>query len=308
MKLKNNFFLILLSIVLGAFFIFSAYAKTVPSIQTFEFTISSQLHVPKLLAAWAARFFIGLEAALGLLMLVQTFGRKKWVLKLCLALMIIFSIHLIILWVTVGNEVDCGCMGSLMAMSPAASLLKNAGLIVGLLLLMRYYKQSEEKSLDFMALIVILGLIIAPYFIFPIQKSTRLVLSNLYTDPIQAPQIDLRRGKHIISFMSLTCGHCRDAAKKIHQINLNNPSIPFYFVFPKSTNDSLQQIVFKDFMKETGDINIPYTFIDNNRFVKLLNEAGETGVPSIFWVTDSILVRKVNGEEINQKEMEAWLR
>lgn len=308
MKQKNNFLLILLSILLGGFFLFSAYSKTEPSLQSFEFTLSSQLHFPKIIAAWAARFFVGLEAAIGLLMLVLIFGKNKWVLKIYLALLVAFSIHLIILWITLGNDVDCGCMGTMMPMSPAASLLKNIGLIIGGVVLFRFYKQPEKNNLDMVAVFTILALIVAPYFIYPINTSNKLLLSELYTEAEDAPTVDLMKGKHIVSFMSLTCGHCRDAAKKIHDIHEKNATIPFYFIFPKADNDSIQNLAFADFMSDTKDFNIPYTFIDYKKFVKILNAAGETGVPSIFWISDSVLVRKVNGDQINQKEMESWLK
>jgi len=308
MKTKNNFFAVLLSIILGCIFIFSAYSKTVPNLQSFEFTLTGQLHLPKMLAAIAARFFIGVEAAIGLLLLTSIFGKRKWVIKCCLALLVLFSIHLIILWATLGNDVDCGCMGTLIDMSPSVSLLKNAGLIIAVLLLLRYYKQDSEKTQDALALIVLFAFIIAPFFLFPIQKTLTLTLNELYMEASDAPKIDLKKGKHIISFMSLTCSHCRDAAKKIHEINKANPEIPFYFIFPRGESDSLQHVAFEDFMKDTKDNKIPYSFMDYKKFVEVLNAAGETGVPTIFWVSDSIIVRKTSEPEINQKEIEAWLK
>src|SRR5690606_7829090 len=102
-----------------------------------------------------------------------------------------------------------------------------------------------------------------------------------------APIVELRQGKHVLCFMSLTCSHCRDAAKKIHEISEENKEIPFYFIFPKAENDSIQLIAYKNFMEDTHDQGIPHTFIDNELFMDFLRSAGEDGVPAIFWMQDT---------------------
>jgi uncharacterized membrane protein YphA (DoxX/SURF4 family) len=54
--------LVLLTIATGALFLYSAYTKLFPTIQTFEYTIVEFTHTPLMIAKLAARFFIGLEA------------------------------------------------------------------------------------------------------------------------------------------------------------------------------------------------------------------------------------------------------
>lgn len=331
MKQKTNIFIIVLAIILGSIFLFSAYAKAVPNLQNFEYTISSQLGFSKLFTAIVARFFIGLEAAIGLLLLAQIFGKKNWVLKLYLFLLLAFSIHLIILWINMGNDVDCGCMGSLVPMTPSVSLLKNLALMIGGAVLLYYYSPSKNKkrtvelediiherlnapaamtapkTMDSFAIGTILVAIAAFFIVFPMKVKERLSIEKLYTQTTDSPKTDLREGKHVVCFMSLTCGHCRDAAILIHDIHNNNPSLPFYFIFPKGESDSLQQIAFDDFMRETKDADIPYHFIDRNLFGEMLLEAGENGVPSIFWIENGVMVRKLNGHQINQQDIEQWI-
>ena len=60
---------IILAIATGATFVFSAYTKLYPTIQAFEYNIAGQAHVHYLTAAILARFFIGIEAGLGSLMI-----------------------------------------------------------------------------------------------------------------------------------------------------------------------------------------------------------------------------------------------
>lgn len=329
MKQKPNIFIIILAIILGGVFLFSAYLKTIPNLQNFEYTISSQLGFPKLLTAITARFFIGLEAAIGLLLLAQIFGKKNWVLKLYLFLLIVFSIHLIILWINMGNDVDCGCMGSLIPMTPSVSLLKNLALMIGGAVLLYYHSPTKKrtvelddiiherlnaptaitapKTMDKFAIGTILLAIAAFFIVFPMKTKEKLSIEKLYTQTNLSPQTDLREGKHVVCFMSLTCGHCRDAAILIHEMHNNNPTLPFYFIFPKAESDSLQQIAFDDFMRETKDSDIPYHFIERELFGEMLLEAGENGVPSIFWIENGEMIRKLNGHQIYQQEIEQWM-
>ncbi len=163
--------LILLAVVLGGFFVFSAYSKTEP-VQYFEYTINSQLHLSWTLSAVLARFFIGLELALGLLMMVNVFGYRRWVLKFSMGMLILFSLHLVLLWITQGNDVNCGCMGRIAPMSPLVSLLKNILLIAALAVLIRFYKTGDDKVLNIITLPVGLILIAIPFLSIP--QSNRL--------------------------------------------------------------------------------------------------------------------------------------
>src|SRR5690606_30175858 len=121
-------------------------------------------------------------------------------------------------------------------------------------------------------------------------------------------KIELRQGKHVICLMSLTCTHCRHAAGLIHTMKENNPALPFYFIFPHAESDSLEALELRDFMQETKDQTIPHSFMDYDEFVKFLRTAGEDGVPAIFWMQDSTIIRKISIPELNQKELEQWLK
>jgi hypothetical protein len=92
-------------VAIGGLFLYSAYAKLFPTIQAFEYNIASQLHLSYMTAAIAARFFIALEAALGSLIALHFFGGGKSVLKAAFALIVVFSIYLVWLWVKMGDNV-----------------------------------------------------------------------------------------------------------------------------------------------------------------------------------------------------------
>lgn len=298
--------LIVLSAILGAFFIFSAWTKTEP-IQYFEYTMESQLHLPHNLASFAARFFIGLEAGLGFLLLMNIFGYRRWVLKVCVALVALFSVELLYLLILHGNEVNCGCMGDIAPMSPVISLLKNAGLLACLFVLVKWHHTNDGPIIDFGSIGFCIIIIVIPFMLFPMMQQIKMPLSKLYTSTAsEHPKVELRKGKHILTFMSLTCPHCRHAATKMVQLQKGNPAIPFYFAIAAGT-DSTREERFKDFVAETKFKDIPYSFVDSKDFIDMIQRSGSNGVPVILWMQDTTVVRKVNMDDLNQKEIEAWL-
>lgn len=303
----KSFIFILISLAVGITFIYSAYTKLFP-IQSFEYTIVQYGHLPWLLAAIAARFFIGLEAALGLLLALQIFGNGKWVIKTALALLILFSGYLIYLWAIAGNNVNCGCFGDAIWMSPSTSLIKNGILIVLLIIILKLYPGLNFKQLQVTSIGITVLLLILPFILFglPDQSPTwlkkdkfQLDLTNLYdtahAKPI--PYVDLHKGKHVIAFLSVSCPHCRMAARKMHIMNQNNPSIPFYFVIA-GKNEFVQS-----FWDETKTENIPHSKLDADSFTGLIGYSW----PVIYWVNNDTVVANSNYVSLNQEEIEKWL-
>lgn len=300
--------LILLSAITGLVFLFSAWTKTEPSTQYFEYIINSQVHLPQMYAAVAARFFIGLEAALGLLLVVNIFGYRRWVIKCCIALIIVFSIHLVYLLISQGNDVNCGCMGNVAPMSPAVSLLKNAGLMAILLVLLRWHRTDDGPVLNIGSFPVAAIIIAVPFFLYPVQKQLTMPLSRLYTTTqSQHPIAELRKGKHVLCFMSLSCKHCRAAATIIAKMKKDNPALPFYFALANGA-DSTRAERFHDFLATTGANNIPYHFLGEKDFITMVQLSGSDGVPVILWMQDTTVIRKLTINDLNQKEIEEWTK
>ncbi|MFI5141748.1 MAG: MauE/DoxX family redox-associated membrane protein, partial [Bacteroidia bacterium] len=144
MKKAYRVLFILLSVATGGLFLYSAYTKLFP-IQAFEYTIVEIVHIPLIVASIATRFFIGLEAGLGALLVLHLFGKNKWPLKAAFILLIVFTVYLIWLWITAGNDVNCGCFGDAIWMSPSVSLVKNVLLLAIIALLIRYHNGFTYK-------------------------------------------------------------------------------------------------------------------------------------------------------------------
>ncbi len=290
--------LIILSVLTGATFLYSAYTKLYP-IQSFEYTMVEFVHLPSIIAAIAARFFVGLEAGLGGLITLHLFGKNKWALKAAFALLLAFSIYLIWLWITAGNNVNCGCFGDAIWMSPSASLIKNGILMIITGLLIRYHKGFTWKWSGITAPVLLICTIALPYILFPLHSRYKMDFKALYTaDANYIPTVDLTQGKHIIAFLSPSCIHCRRAALKMHQMKENNPSLPLYMVIGGTTSD------LTDFWKASNAQNIPWSRLPQDPFMK-----STKGVfPTILWVNNGWVEASTSYTDLNQKVIEKWMK
>jgi len=148
------------------------------------------------------------------------------------------------------------------------------------------------------------------FFIYPIDavfSSTmstskvdyKLPLDLLYeAEQEKKPAVDLRQGKHVIAYLSLTCMHCRIAATKMQIMYKKNPSIPFYFVI----NGNPEKLA--AFFEETHAASIPHSlFLGPEKWIRM---AG-ISLPVIMLVENGMVKKKFNGMELNQADIEAWL-
>lgn len=289
---------ILLSIIVGAVFIFSAYAKTLP-IDDFTNTIFNRMSVSWKIASWASHFFIGLEASIGVLLLFHIYGRSKWILWMSFLLLVVFSGYLVGLWYNEGNDVDCGCMGNVMPMTPMWSLIKNAVLIGIIFLLIKKDRNQNSQTLHLATIITCIIFTALPFIIYP----SRLPLSIMYEgkNGTSTIQDDLRKGKHLIAFMSLTCPHCKAAAAQLEKLKQGNPDLPVHLIFMDHEHrDSLLQ----QFLMQTGIEAVPYDFLEGARFTRL---AGEY-VPAIYLMTGENIDDRIDPPQLTPEYIDDWLR
>ncbi|MBC7552555.1 MAG: hypothetical protein H7257_01105 [Taibaiella sp.] len=305
MKLARHIVFILLSVSLGALFLYSAYSKTFP-IQIFEYTMVEHLHFSWMLAAIGARFLIGLEAGIGILLAVNIYGPKKNVLKLGMALMAVFSVYLIYLWAKFGNNINCGCFGDEVWMSPATSLTKNVIMVIVMALLFRFHNGLRLLLPRFTVSGILLLIVLLPFILFAIPGSKpdwlskggySINLDPLYAKDISKPPMDVRHGKYIVAFFSQRCTHCRAAAYKMHLMKLNNPSLPFFMIIGGES-------ALDDFWKATQAQDIPYVRMDKTHFLQYTG-----GIfPLIVWVNNSRVVATSEHTNLNQQVIEDWVK
>ncbi len=309
MKILRLILSVIITITLGLVFLVSAYTKSEPTILKFEYTIVEFLKFPWLLAAVGARLLIGLEYALGALLILNIYGKKKWVIKLSILTLLVFSIYLIYLWATAGNNVDCGCFGDKYSMNPSMSLLKNIGMLALLGILHKWHDgiKFKPKLINILAILTLIGITTIPFFREPIINTTqsflnddkvKIDISALYAEgKIDKPETDLTTGKHIITFMSLTCPHCRIAAYKLQLMKEKNPDLSIYMVL---NGDSSK---LASFWEETKAKNIPHSMLLGRDFAILSGSR----LPAIYWLEDSYVIAVSNYRNLNQDEIENWM-
>jgi uncharacterized membrane protein YphA (DoxX/SURF4 family) len=293
---------------MGAVFLYSGYAKLYP-IEPFEYTFVDLGFINWQIAPFVARLMIAAEFLIGILLLLNV--QLKITYKAAIALLFVFCIYLILLMIMVGNKGNCGCFGTKISMTPLQALIKNIGMIAALFVLNKYHQGWELKNkLRYLLVIPIVASIAMPFILNYVEldyseaylnkpeENFPLELDSLYKDAtLNIPPHTLSEGKHVIAFMSLTCPHCRIAAKKIRIMHERNPEISFYFVL-NGKDENL-----KPFFEETKTEEIPHCILNGRNFVYL---AG-LEMPTIYLVNNSTVEHWVNYMDLDQSEIEKWM-
>lgn len=303
-KLKNAAFIIL-SVAVGAFFIYSAYTKMV-SLQYFEYTLVDHLHFSWLASAIAARLFIGLEIALGVVLILNVYGGRKWILKFTTGLLLVFTAYIAYLWAVAGKDVNCGCMGDTVLMKPIPSIIKNIILLLAIWGLYRFHAGITKRLVLKLTLPALLIITAIPFITLPIPGHKPQWLNNdqfaldmtpLYKNGTDTPAVNLRKGKHVLAFLSLSCPHCKTAAYKLQLMKKNNPGLPIFFVL--AGKEQYKQ----PFWEYTQAQHVPHIQIDGDAFINMVGYSW----PVIYLVRDGEVTAQANYIELDQQGIEKWL-
>jgi thiol-disulfide isomerase/thioredoxin len=293
--------------LLGILFLFSAYIKIDP-IEIFEFSF-----IEIKLANWTtapiiARLMLGFEFFVGILLLLNINGSNKRLAALTLATLLFFSIYLILIIIFKGNSGNCGCFGTFIKMSPLESLLKNLILISLTLILFLSQKKENVSSNKWLMLAAGIAAFTSPFIINPISAipppSETAINYNLKLDALFAPgkelphiKGDIRKGKVVIAFLSLTCPHCKIGAQKLNIIHENQPEVPIFFILNGEKTD------LAPFLEESKTTTIPFTFMTLKE--GFLDNAG-LNLPAILWVNNNRVEHKTKYTQLNEADLIAW--
>jgi hypothetical protein len=303
----KNIILYALSILLGGLFIISAYFKII-EIELFELNLVDTGLVGWNFAKWMALLIISSELFSGLLIMLN-FRLRQFTLLLSSGLLLIFTFYLLGLLLTRGNQENCNCFGSLIMMNPIESILKNIFLLVISFILYRYHKGLEWEYPKLMVLgtIIIsfgiplaLDLVTASSANQSVQTTTsrKIDLNMLYSgSTFTKPSQEIRKGKHIVAFFSLTCPSCLMAAYKFSIIKKTNPAIPVYFILFGKVEEISQ------FLAKTKSYSIPHTLLLTKDFIKLVGSE----VPVIVYLENGVVKNEISFLQIDQKDIENWL-
>jgi hypothetical protein len=167
-------------------------------------------------------------------------------------------------------------------------------------MLIRYHTGFNYNWTGISASVILIGVIALPWFLFPIHSRYPMDFKALYTaDSTNTPPvIDLTTDRHIIAFLSPSCIHCRKAALKMHEMKLNNPSLPFYLIIGGTKSD------LADFWKASNAQDIPHSRLAQDPFIKYTG-----GIfPTILWVNNGTIEANTGYPELNQKVIEKWMK
>ena len=251
-----------LQLLLAITFLFSAYTKAVgPGF--FEITLMDQGISPnRNIAAYLARFFIGLEFALGFLMLLPFY--IKQLMQFTFFLLGGFTLHLIYLW-SIGDTDNCGCFGEMISMTPEQSIIKN---IIMLAIALAVFKTAESKKIKKTIPVVFSAItIISMWIILPIPNHNEFPFDS-FTHFETRGRVDLSSGEKLVAIFNLDCEHCQETANELAKLKRSVKNFPeFYVLYFQEGSTSVE-----DFESITQS-SFPYYLIEVNTFFDLIGDS-----------------------------------
>ena len=251
-----------LQLLLAITFLFSAYTKAVgPGF--FEITLMDQGIAPnRVIASYLARFFIGLEFALGFLMLLPFY--IKQLMQFTFFLLGGFTLHLIYLW-SIGDTDNCGCFGEMISMTPEQSIIKN---IIMLAIALAVFKTAETKKIKKTIPVVFsVVTIISMWIILPIPNHNEFPFDS-FTHFETRGRVDLSSGEKLVAIFNLDCEHCQETANKLAKLKRSVENFPeFYVLYFQEGSTSVE-----DFESITQS-SFPYDLIEVNTFFDLIGDS-----------------------------------
>jgi hypothetical protein len=246
----------ILNILIGTFFIISGFFKIFP-IEPFEFIFVEKAGFSWVLASFFARIIIGLEISLGFLFI---FNQKiKSTAIISIALVSFFTIFLLYDLLFLGNNADCGCMGTLIKFTNTESIFKNIILLALLFIVYKYNTLNWSKiwviiffSLFPIVTIFIINKVSFSHELVYNQEESKTLDFDLYpTITNNNDTLNFKSGKLLIAFFSTECAHCKIAAKKLALMN-KQMNLPKTLVFYLGKENKIPK-----FREETGN-EFPY--------------------------------------------------
>lgn len=133
-------------VIISFVFFLSAVAKLYPNpsyaLTYFEVHQLEPLGIPLSVAQYLSRLLIGVEFAIGFLLLLPFF-LKRIVIPVTILMLIVFIVELAFEIMFKGNDGNCGCFGTLIEMTPLEALIKN---LISVGLLLSYYPLTKKPK------------------------------------------------------------------------------------------------------------------------------------------------------------------
>lgn len=293
-----KYFVIVLKILLGIFFIFSGWLKLAP-IEPFEFIFVDLGFSNWTFAPILSRLVIGIEFLLGILLISQLFHKKT--LFASFALILFFSVFLIFLLISKGNDTDCGCMGIHYSMSPIESLLKNLLILIVLSFIYLKGTNIKWKFEKYGIIVFVISSLSMPYILEvpdynvpnPYRDETGYKMKmELLDTEWKNYSAELEKRKKIICFFSTGCRFCRLAGYKLTIIQKNyGKDIPAHFVFWSEGAN------IEEYWSASKSFKFPNHTLPTEKFFQLSGSE----LPAVYLVNNGIVEQKLPFRNIEEK-------
>ena len=233
---------LIVRMLLGVFFIVSAISKLI-GIDQFEIYIFTYNILPLNLSFLTARLVICAEILVGLGLLSNIW--KRLVDTSAVLMMVCFTLFLGYA-LLIGRTDSCNCMGPLVEIDPAKSILKNVLIIIALIFAMGA-KPWQWKPKWFIWLPAIVAPIVTVFCLSAPDNwlfgPSQEVYNKEELDKANAPDgvlhsLNLSEGKHVVAFLTPGCPFCQMTDEKITHICRRNDLDSTAFVYLTPSQDS----------------------------------------------------------------------
>ena len=291
-------------ILLGAFFITTAILKLL-SLDSFEIYIYSFNLFSFNLCAIIARLVIAAELLLGAFLIAKILYKPIW--WLTMLMMIGFTLFLVYV-ALLRNDANCHCLGDLVELNPALSIIKNLITIVLLLFIRKEtdYHFKGKKAVGIILAILAVG---APFILFPTDAAYNLFKkSDSNVDETQfekfmqdstAQSLNIDDGNYVLGYLSAGCKYCKLSAKKLNTMVENNQldtNKVVFFIW--GSDESIQK-----FKEETEAVHFRYAKIGPIEAIQLV----EGQFPTYVLTKDGKPVEALDIRGLNDKKISDFI-
>ena len=232
METRKSYIAWTLRIIVAALFILSALAKLSKghlldspyfAISTFEVKQLYPMGFSEGFAPYFSRTLIGIELALGLLLLQKNWLRK-FLIPVTILMLAVFIGHLTyVTFLSGGNSGNCGCFGELLPMTPIEAIIKNVIAIAMLAYLYYLLPKNDQQGNFWILTTVLFATILWIFMLAPIQPPTsKYSISTVE----EIPQDTISKSISPIDTIKIETPIAtvkKDSVKKVEVVNSNEP-------------------------------------------------------------------------------------
>lgn len=302
----ENLIRLALRLLLSATFLLSAYTKAI-DFSSFEVRLLDTGLFNWSITPWIAAAFIGLEylVGLGFLLFSQHIRGLAW---LTWGMLVGFTIYLLVLLYTQGNDVNCGCMGETLAFTPLQAIVKNIGSML-LLAMLHYFERKAglsqaswwwKSGLATMAIILTTASIPSLYTHAAAPLENKVFFDASLLEAHGFAQLNSHKqppGKRLYAFLSMSCSHCQLAAERLGSIS-QRADLPMSLVINGDSAD------LRNFIEEHALQQLPVQMLGAEPFMQL---AGNR-LPALFVVENDSITHQLQLFSLNGALLQSLLK